>query len=191
MSGLIWIQTVWHSEGIPENLFRKSWFWKKKSAVRRKQACKIKSLPASVIRSADNFSANSLEPDQAPQNVGPDLVPNCLTLWRYTRKSFSKKLILKKNQLSDEKKHAKLTLCLLVPSDLLITFGQTVWNQIRPDRAWSVSKLFDTLKVYRKIFFEKSWCWKKNQLSDEKKHAKLTLCLLSSSDLLITFGQTV
>ena len=29
MSGLIWIQTVWHSDGIPERIFRKSWFWKK------------------------------------------------------------------------------------------------------------------------------------------------------------------
>ena len=29
MSGLIRIQTVWHSDGIPEIIFRKSWFWKK------------------------------------------------------------------------------------------------------------------------------------------------------------------
>ena len=35
----------------------------------------INSLPA---MSADNF-ANSLDPDQARQNVGPDLDPNCLT----------------------------------------------------------------------------------------------------------------
>ena len=25
--------------------------------------------------------ANSLDPDQDQQNVGPDLGPNCLTLW--------------------------------------------------------------------------------------------------------------
>ena len=25
--------------------------------------------------------ANSLDPDQARQNIGPDLDPNCLTLW--------------------------------------------------------------------------------------------------------------
>ena len=27
-SGLIWIQNVWHSDGIPERIFRKRWFWK-------------------------------------------------------------------------------------------------------------------------------------------------------------------
>ena len=37
--------------------------------------------------------ANSLDPDQAQQNVGPDLDPNCLTLWRYFWKFFFKKLI--------------------------------------------------------------------------------------------------
>ena len=29
MSGLIWILTVWHSDGIPKNFFPKRWFWKK------------------------------------------------------------------------------------------------------------------------------------------------------------------
>ena len=28
MLGLIWIQSIWHSDGIPERIFRKSWFWK-------------------------------------------------------------------------------------------------------------------------------------------------------------------
>ena len=36
--------------------------------------------------------ANSLDPDQAQQSVGPDLDPNCLTLWCYSWKSFLKKL---------------------------------------------------------------------------------------------------
>ena len=30
-------------------------------------------------KSADDF-VNNLDPDQAPQNVGPDLDPNCLTV---------------------------------------------------------------------------------------------------------------
>ena len=30
--------------------------------------------------------ANSLDPDQAQQNVGSDLDPNCLTLWWYSWK---------------------------------------------------------------------------------------------------------
>ena len=40
--------------------------------------------------------ANSLDPDQDRQNVGPDLDSNCLTLWWYSWKIFFKKLILKK-----------------------------------------------------------------------------------------------
>ena len=39
---------------------------------------------------------NSLDPDQAQQNVGPDLDPNCMTLWWYSSKNFAKKLILEK-----------------------------------------------------------------------------------------------
>ena len=37
--------------------------------------------------------ANSLDPDQALHLVGPDLDPNCLTLWWYTWKIFLKNLI--------------------------------------------------------------------------------------------------
>ena len=37
--------------------------------------------------------ANSLDPDQAWQNVGPDLDPNCLTLWWYSWKILLKMLI--------------------------------------------------------------------------------------------------
>ena len=38
MSGLIWIQMVWHSDGIPERTFWKHWFWKK--SADDKKACK-------------------------------------------------------------------------------------------------------------------------------------------------------
>ena len=34
-SGLIWIQTVWHSDGIPERIFRKCWFWNKSADDKR------------------------------------------------------------------------------------------------------------------------------------------------------------
>ena len=40
-------------------------------------------LLLATLSTADNF-ANSLGPDQARQNVGPDLDPNCLTLWWYS-----------------------------------------------------------------------------------------------------------
>ena len=39
--------------------------------------------------------ANSLDPDQAQQNVGPDLDPNWLTHWWYSCKVFLKKLFFK------------------------------------------------------------------------------------------------
>ena len=29
MLDLTWIKTIWHSDGIPEIIFRKSWCWKK------------------------------------------------------------------------------------------------------------------------------------------------------------------
>ena len=48
-----------------------------------------------LVSSAVNL-ANSLEPDQARQNVGLDLDPICLTLTWHSRKNFLKKLILKK-----------------------------------------------------------------------------------------------
>ena len=47
------------------------------------------------MSSADYFS-NNLYPDQAWQNVRPDLDPNCLTLWWYSWKNFLKNLFLKK-----------------------------------------------------------------------------------------------
>ena len=52
--------------------------------------------------------ANSLDTDQARQNVGPDLNPNCLTLWWYSLKIFSKKFKKKKKNPRTTKKHAKL-----------------------------------------------------------------------------------
>ena len=53
-----------------------------------------------------NF-ANSLNPDQARQKVGPYLDPNCLTIWWYSWKIFLKKLIFKK-KINRRQKHAKL-----------------------------------------------------------------------------------
>ena len=41
------------------------------------------SLTLYILVSSINF-ANSLDPDQARQNVGPDLDPNCLTLRWYS-----------------------------------------------------------------------------------------------------------
>ena len=53
--------------------------------------------------------ANSLDPDQARQNIDfvrPDLgLKKCLTLWLYSWNNFSKKFILKKS--ADDKKFLK------------------------------------------------------------------------------------
>ena len=67
---------------------------------------KFNSVPSSDVfcRLLITF-ANSLDPDQAQQNVGLDLEPNCLTLW-YSGKVLLEMLILKKS--TNEKKHANL-----------------------------------------------------------------------------------
>ena len=41
--------------------------------------------------------ANSLDPDQARQKVGPDLHPNCLTLMVFLKECFEKKSAGDKN----------------------------------------------------------------------------------------------
>ena len=106
MSGLIWSQTIWHSDGIPERIFWKSWLWKKSADVKNVwknyPACKdltvhvytmstetlaftwsltilTRSLIAATCRPLITF-ANSLEADQNQQNVSPDLYPNHLEL---------------------------------------------------------------------------------------------------------------
>ena len=46
--------------------------------------------------------ANSLDPDQARQNVGPNLVSNCLTL-KVFLKEFFEKLDFEKKRSADDK----------------------------------------------------------------------------------------
>ena len=58
------------------------------------------SVHSVLARGADNLYANSLEPDQDRQNVGPDLDLNCLAL-----KVFPKKVNFEKQQ---QQKHEKL-----------------------------------------------------------------------------------
>ena len=48
--------------------------------------------------------ASSLDPDQAWQNVGPDLDPNCLTLWWYSWKTSFDKFHKKKVKNINDKK---------------------------------------------------------------------------------------
>ena len=50
--------------------------------------------------------ANSLDPEQARQNVGPNLDPNCVTLMVYLKEFFEKAYFEKKS--AADKKHAKL-----------------------------------------------------------------------------------
>ena len=52
--------------------------------------------------------ANSLDPDHAQQNVGPDLDPNCLTLMSFLKEFFKKDDFVKKNKQTT-KKHKKIT----------------------------------------------------------------------------------
>ena len=59
--------------------------------------------------SADKFGTftNSLETDQARQNVGPDLNPNCLTLMVFLKELFEK-VVFDENSAED-KKACKIT----------------------------------------------------------------------------------
>ena len=50
---------------------------------------------------------NSLDPDQARQNVGPNQDPNCLTLMVFLNEFFLEKVDFENNQQST-KKHQKL-----------------------------------------------------------------------------------
>ena len=52
------------------------------------------------------FFANSLDPDQARQNMGPDLEPNCLMVFL---KEFFEKKKKKKKKSTDYRKACKLT----------------------------------------------------------------------------------
>ena len=56
------------------------------------------------MSSADNNSfANSLDPDQARQNAGPHLDPNCLTLTEGIPDFFFKSVNIKKKSADDNK----------------------------------------------------------------------------------------
>ena len=67
----------------------------------------VNSLPVSgILSSADNL-CNSLEPDQARQDVRPDLDPNCLTLIVFLKELFEK-LFFKKISADDKRNDEKL-----------------------------------------------------------------------------------
>ena len=120
--------------------------------------------------------ANTLDPDQARQNVGLDLDQNCLTLWSNSKKKFSKKLILKKNQQATIKRE-KIP-CLHVVFYLFLSsvfflflfffskstflkkyFRNTIsvkqFGSRSKRRAGSESELFDSLVVFPKEFCKK------------------------------------
>ena len=58
------------------------------------------------------LSADNLDPDQAPQNVGLYLDPNCLTLWWYCWNSSLKKKWFRKNQQTSRNVFLRKNRCL-------------------------------------------------------------------------------
>ena len=107
--------------------------------------------------SAGNIFGNSLDPDQAWQNVRPDLDPNYLTLWWYPCKNFLENVDFEKNPQtirsmkklpSMQRVNTKLQLkCYLLVSfvenicfnnviDWFSPYMQTVWTQIRLLHVW-------------------------------------------------------
>ena len=55
--------------------------------------------------------ANSLDPDQAQQIVGPDLDPNRLILWWYSQKNFLKMFIFEKKKIRQKKNMQNYSAC--------------------------------------------------------------------------------
>ena len=49
MSGLIWIQTVWHSDGIPERIFQKREFLKNSANDKKHVDKQLNKLPPAVL----------------------------------------------------------------------------------------------------------------------------------------------
>ena len=111
---------------LPERIFRKSWFWKKISRWQKS----IQNYPV---------GKELMVPYSGPHNIGPDLDPNCLTLWWYSWKKFSKKLILKKNQQT-AKKRTKLRNRQRINGILLSTVKPVLSGHLEIDK----TKVFKT-----------------------------------------------
>ena len=100
--------------------------------------------------------ANSLDPDQAQQNVGLDLDPICLTLRWYSWKNFSKKLILKK--AADDIKMFKYPSMQRVHSVECLINGQIKLSIISIKEEGGLSKLI-SLFLNQNICFGSSNVW--------------------------------
>ena len=143
MQGMIWIQTVWHHECIPERIPWKSQFWKKKNQQMTKIIARLPNMQKCYCRLI-TFT-NSLDPYLAWQNAKPDLDPNCLKPWMYSWKNSLKMPILKKNQQMTKKsckiaQHAKTlsiqtTYLQVAPCDL---FSTKSWSRYSSPR-WASS----------------------------------------------------
>ena len=72
----------------------------------------LKLLVATFVISNQITFANSLDPDQDQQNVGPDLDPNCLTiLIGFLGEFFEKVIYEKKKSAEDNKSMKKSSAC--------------------------------------------------------------------------------
>ena len=77
-----------------------------------------------------------MDPDQARQNVGPDLDPNCLTLWWYSLNTFWKKSLKKNNnKKTDDIKACKITqhaksLGAIVPLQTMVENPPSVYSHL-------------------------------------------------------------
>ena len=81
MSGLIWIQTVWHSDGIPERIFRKSCLW-------IKSADDIKSTKNYPVRKESRtYCDRNIHPRSTTYESGPLLLIAVVLLARQQKNS--------------------------------------------------------------------------------------------------------
>ena len=106
--------------------------------------------------------ANNADPDQVWKNIGPDLDPNCWTLWCYSWEIFFEKVDFKK--CSYDKKHVQL------PSMQSVKKGEK-----------NKTKNFELspLKVYQFSLIEekketklKQWKWITGWIENVKEHQK-------------------
>ena len=149
MSGLIWIQTVWHFDGIPERIFQKVDFEKNQQTTKKHAKLPSRQRVGLLEPFADNlckqFGFRS-GPTKCRAWSGSKLFDTLMVLL----KEFFEKVEFEKNQQTT-KKHAKLPsrqrVGLLEPSADNLCKQLGFRSGPTKCRTWSGSKLFDTLMV--------------------------------------------
>ena len=79
-------------------LHRPVWDYTCQNATLLEITCRGSNVYSKPNERAYSIATGAVYTDNFANSLDQDLDPNCLTLWQYSYKNFSKKLILKKNQ---------------------------------------------------------------------------------------------